>query len=108
MVFLASGPRRCSPDATVKSEHEFQEVVENRGTWEGESEIRRQGLRNEGSSTLDDCQHADRVTFRMQDDFKKSKNDWTRTRHSRSLNALKRFSLGWGYTVKPGSRRGGI
>jgi hypothetical protein len=59
----------------VKSEHEFQEVVENRGTWEGESEIRRQGLRNEGSSTLDDCQHADRVTFRMQGDFQKRKND---------------------------------
>src|SRR5216683_8277706 len=34
-VFLASGPRRCSLDATVKSEREFQEVVENRGTWEG-------------------------------------------------------------------------
>src|SRR5713226_5068071 len=30
-VFLATDPRRCTPVATVKSEQEFQEVVE-RGT----------------------------------------------------------------------------
>src|SRR2546426_12174667 len=29
VVFLASGPTRCSLDATVKSEREFPEVVEN-------------------------------------------------------------------------------
>src|SRR5713226_8560707 len=40
---LASEPKRCSRDATVKSQREFQEVVENRGTWEGESENRRRG-----------------------------------------------------------------
>src|SRR6266849_3220071 len=30
VVFLASYPGRCSPHATVKSEREFQEVIENK------------------------------------------------------------------------------
>ncbi len=31
--------------------------------------------KNEESSALDDCQHADRVTLRMEDDFQKRKNE---------------------------------
>jgi len=31
--------------------------------------------KNEESSALDDCQHADRVTFRMEDDFQEKENE---------------------------------
>src|SRR5260370_9341374 len=30
-VFRATGPKQCSPDATVGGDRNFQEVVENRG-----------------------------------------------------------------------------
>src|SRR5260370_29900096 len=40
-VFLASDTRQCSRDATVKSEREFLEVVENTDPWEDRTEIRR-------------------------------------------------------------------
>src|ERR1700674_2797917 len=43
VVFLASDTRRCSRDATLKSEREFPEVVENKDPQEDGSEIRREG-----------------------------------------------------------------
>src|SRR6266849_6149897 len=35
VVFLASYPGRCSPHATVKSERDFQEVIENKALKKG-------------------------------------------------------------------------
>jgi hypothetical protein len=50
----------------VKSEREFREVLENKALNKDEPEIRRGGPRTEQSSALDDCQHADKVSFRKE------------------------------------------
>src|SRR5260370_42495057 len=62
--FSCIGPRRCSPDATVKSEREFQEVVENKVFRRG---VRNQVVNDGGRRVqrIDGCQHADSGSSEM-------------------------------------------
>src|ERR1700723_2068502 len=72
--FVASDPTGCRLDAIAKSELESREVLENKEPLDEESEIRRKGLKSEESRTLDDCQCADSVSFKMEGDTRKRKN----------------------------------